>query len=381
MSIRKMTTLNGDDVRWEARSYEGGRGSKRISKRFNRRSDAEAWLREVEQKQLEALKNPFSTLSFEGRNLKEEAEYWLTGGEHRFSPGHLKRVRGVVAEMLVKYGNIRMDKLTPEFITSVQQNEIKAGLTPATANRKTEVLTTILNNSVKHRRIPFSPAIGFQRLAPRSPEMKFWSTEEATSFLTAMNHKYPKGSDKRWVYIVYLVALNTGLRAGEIWGLKPIDVFETKHTIVVSRQLNRVTNSFTQTKSKKPRAVPCNQDLMRELKEWISSKSIPLSATIFQNEKGNPVYHDHFTDRIFFKDLKAWGDRAIRFHDLRHTAITLLIASGVDIKTVKEICGHSDISTTMNYVHMVSGAIEKVAMNFSIMPRESEVQTKENLSI
>lgn len=68
------------------------------------------------------------------------------------------------------------------------------------------------------------------------------------------------------------------------------------------------------------------------------------------------------------KNLKAWGGRPIRFHDLRHTATTLLIASGVDLKTVKEICGHADISTTMNYVHMVSGAIEKVALNFSITP-------------
>lgn len=45
-----------------------------------------------------------------------------------------------------------------------------------------------------------------------------------------------------------------------------------------------------------------------------------------------------------------------------------MIANGVDLKTVKEICGHKDISTTMNYVHMVSGAIEKVAMNFSVLP-------------
>ena len=57
-----------------------------------------------------------------------------------------------------------------------------------------------------------------------------------------------------------------------------------------------------------------------------------------------------------------------------------MIANGVDLKTVKEICGHKDISTNhMNYVHMVSGAIEKVAMNFSVLP-ELEVNSR-NLRI
>jgi site-specific recombinase XerD len=59
---------------------------------------------------------------------------------------------------------------------------------------------------------------------------------------------------------------------------------------------------------------------------------------------------------------------------MRHTATTLLISSGVDLKTVKEICGHADIATTMNYVHMVSGAIEKVALNFSITPTKGELR-------
>lgn len=49
-----------------------------------------------------------------------------------------------------------------------------------------------------------------------------------------------------------------------------------------------------------------------------------------------------------------------------------MISNGIDLKTVKEICGHKDISTTMNYVHLVSGAIEKVAMNFSVLPEQEE---------
>ena len=60
----------------------------------------------------------------------------------------------------------------------------------------------------------------------------------------------------------------------------------------------------------------------------------------------------------------------IRFHDLRHTATTLMISRGIDIKTVKEVCGHADISTTMNYVHMVAGSVERLSEIFVILGRK-----------
>lgn len=85
------------------------------------------------------------------------------------------------------------------------------------------------------------------------------------------------------------------------------------------------------------------------------------------DSRGN---HDNFIRRAFDKDLEEWGGRRIRFHDFRHTATTLLINTGVDIKTVKEICGHSNIATTMNYAHLLSGSVEKVSLNFVIAPKK-----------
>ena len=200
--------------------------------------------------------------------------------------------------------------------------------------------------------------------------MSFWSSEEAMSFLCAMSERYPKGSPKRWVYCVYLLALNTAMRAGEIWGVKPMDLSSDGLSLMVRRQFNRVTLDFGQTKGKKARAVPCNEVLRRELMELIGSASVKTDEPIFMNEQRRAICHDNFTDRQFAGDLKAWGGRLIRFHDLRHTATTLMIANGVDIKTVKEICGHADIGTTMNYVHLLGGSIEKVARSFVVAPDE-----------
>jgi site-specific recombinase XerD len=57
---------------------------------------------------------------------------------------------------------------------------------------------------------------------------------------------------------------------------------------------------------------------------------------------------------------------------LRHTAITLLIAAGIDLKTVQEIAGHKDIKTTMGYTHLLAERIKHVAQNFSILPTAQE---------
>ena len=99
----------------------------------------------------------------------------------------------------------------------------------------------------------------------------------------------------------------------------------------------------------------------------IEKRDIKNDETIFQNLNRKPIDHDNFR-RIFTRDLKAFNGKMIRMHDLRHTAATLLISSGVDLKTVQSILGHEDIKTTMNYVHLLGDSVAKVAMSFEIMP-------------
>lgn len=372
MSIKKVTTKNGE-TRWLVRVYESGRGSKQIGRNFEKKSEAEDWLMDFKKKKAEEKRNPFSTISFEGKIFSVEAEYWLLNAKMRVSPGHIVKSEALIKEFIERFGDLPIERLTPEFLTRFQMSESQKGNKNATVNRKTEIVTAILNHSVRHRRIPFSPATGFKKLPKDQKEMASWDQEEALSFLEAMNEKYPVGSDDRWVYLVYLLTLNTGLRAGEVWGIKPSDLVEATNTITVRRQFHRIENEFCLPKGKKMRVAPCNPSLMKELKDWIALTNNTDDKTIFFNENGKPICHDNFAKRRYFKDLKSWGGRPIRFHDMRHTATTLLISANVDLKTVKEICGHADISTTMNYVHLVNGAIEKVAKTFSLNPENKEV--------
>lgn len=378
MSIKKVIRENGES-KWEVRIHENGRGSKRIKRTFDKKIEAEKFLFEFKQELKQKAASPYKDCSFEDRNFKEEAEYWLIDGELRFSKGHIVRSRGVLKELFPKFGNLSLDRFTPELLSRYQQSEKAKGLSNSTVNRKTEIIMAILNCSTKHRRIPFNPAQGFSKLRKEGKEMSFWNEPEALSFLAKVDEMYPVNHDKRWVYIAYLLALNAGLRAGEIWGLKPIDIAQDGKSIWIRRQFNRVTLDFGPTKGKKARFVPCPSFLHDELKRWIARKSISPDTTIFQNDHGKPICHDNFSDRQFSKDLKLWSGRVIRFHDLRHTATTLMISRGIDIKTVKEVCGHADISTTMNYVHMVAGSVERLSEVFVIGGRKEDRENKISL--
>lgn len=230
------------------------------------------------------------------------------------------------------------------------------------------MICAILNHSVNNLRIPYNPSRGFKKLPIVKDEVCFWSKSDALHFLRFANQKYCIGSKRRWIYTVYLLALNTGLRAGEIWGLQKRDI--QAHSLFIRRQFNSVTQDFSIIKGKRntksgilSRHAPCNEDLKSELLPLIMGKL--ENDVIFTSLALTPIDHNNFR-RIFLRDIKESGLPEIRFHDLRHTAATLMISEGIDIKTVQSILGHEDIKTTMNYVHLIGDNIKKVAMSFRI---------------
>ena len=369
--VFKLKTKNGE-TKWEVRFRTNGRGSKEIRRRFETREDAETFLHSFKAHRLESQKSHSEVPNFEETTFKKESEYWVNIHKDELSPGYLYGVNGILNELLPDYGNLSPNKFHPGFLTSIRSDLLARGIKPATVNRKMNVITSILNFSAKQLRIPFSPTAHFRQLKETRDDIQCLTEEEAISFLSFANKKYPRETSKRWIYVVYLLALNAGPRAGEIWGLKPRDIIENGEVIDIQRQFDILKRAFRTTKGKENRRIPCNQELFDELQGLILNDKITADRTIFQASNRNPVGHDNFVFRSFKPDLQEWGGCSIRFHDLRHTAITLMISKGIDLKTVQEIAGHKDIKTTMNYVHLVAEKIRQTARIFSLSPKAED---------
>ena len=121
----------------------------------------------------------------------------------------------------------------------------------------------------------------------------------------------------------------------EILYLKWNDIDFNRKIIVVTQ---------SNSKNKKTRKIPMNSMVSEALQE-INDKS----EYVFCNPETGEPYHSIKTS--FGKALKRAGLEGVRFHDLRHTAATMMVTSGVDIVTVQQVLGHSDIKMTARYTH------------------------------
>lgn len=368
MKVNKVVTKDGE-VRWEVYGSLGGRGSKCIRRRFERKVDADSFITEHEQQQIENATKPRAIFTMAERTFEEESRFWLKHRGVTFSPGHMKRAKDALDKhILPQMGKLTLDKINPVVFSNFRVARLEDGLKPATVNRETEVMMAILNFAVKQRRIPYNPAAGFTKLEEVREDIQFWERSEAAAFLRFAELKYPASSAQRWIYVVYFLALNTALRAGEIWGLMSKDMAQGEELLHIQRQFDLVVRDFRPPKGKRSRYVPCNPFLRAELKQIIEQDRLGQKKTFFCTDVGSPIDHDNFVDRCFEKDIAEAGVKRIRFHDLRHTGTTLMIADGLDLKTVQDICGHQDITTTMQYVHMLGDSIKKASRSFAVIP-------------
>ena len=375
-AVRKVSTQEPGVFKWEVSFHLDGRSSKRIRRRFDRRSDAETFLENFKKEQNHQKSMGTSSADFETTTFGKEGESWLERSKLTMSPSSYARVQGILQkEILPEYGNVVALKLTVARITDLQHRLLRRGKAPRTVNREIGVIKAILNFSARHQRLPYNPSLHVRPLKATKTDMMFWEPEEARIFLRFADEKYPTDSPRRWIYVVYLMALNTGMRSGEIWGLQPQDLQKNRDLIHVVRQFDYYVRELRPCKGRTERYVPCHSTLRKELENLVKARKLSRDSLFFVGQFGNPIEDHSFKRHFFRKDLKESGAREIRFHDLRHTAATLMIAGGVDLPTVQSILDHKHITTTMHYVHLLGDSVQRVAGRFSVLPETTPALT------
>lgn len=239
--------------------------------------------------------------------------------------------------------------------------------------RSVKYIHTILAKSLKqavrwellHRNV--AEAVSPPRERPQTKAA--WDAVQAAQFLeTAKEHR---------LYPLYLLALSTGLRRGEILGLRWRDIDLKVGTLSVRQTLTCTAagNVFSEPKTDKARrSVALSPNVVEELKRYkLKQKEtclaigIPLSELVFTSEVGTPLGPNNLLRNFKYLTAKA-GLPVMPFHNLRHTHASLMLSAGVHPKIVSERLGHSRISTTMDiYSHVLPGLQEEAAAKFDTL--------------
>jgi len=253
------------------------------------------------------------------------------------------------------------------------------GLSPATVRHVHVLISQILQHAVEDGLLRFnvakkaSPPTKFEAAAP---EMQVWSADEARTFLN-----WSEGRND-YLYLAWLTLLGTGMRRGELLGLRWKDIDLDGGVITVARAMSYVKEAgskpvmtFKRPKSGKARNVDIDDrlcGLLRARKEGIERVAPELvkgDQIVFCNRYGrphNPVqFSRQWRERVAVAVEANPGLPALHLHELRHTHATLLLTAGEHPKIVSERLGHSSVTITMDtYSHAIRtlqrGAADKI---------------------
>jgi integrase len=206
--------------------------------------------------------------------------------------------------------------------------------------------------------IPRNPCDGATAPQPHRNEMRVLTGEQAGALLT--------GTRDHPSHALYVLAVTTGMRQGELLGLRWQDVDFDGARLFVRRSLQRQRENglvFIEPKtSRSRRSIKLGQHAVAALREHRRNQLTHRMALgsdwrdqdlVFANPAGGPL-DPSWQTAIFKKALIAVELPPIRFHDLRHTAATLLLSRGVHPKVVSEMLGHASITLTLDtYSHLV----------------------------
>ena len=251
---------------------------------------------------------------------------------------------------------LTLAKLTAQHLQGYFNTKIKDGQSACTLRKHNAILNGALTEAYKKDVIPSNPADKLTLPKKKKYRGAAYTVEQVKKLLAAV----PEEDAFRPIIVL---ALFYGLRRSEILGLTWNDFDFNARTIHVQNTVTKMTtlHQSNQTKSESsnriltmvPGTESYFENLMAQQKQLYKRIGLPFSPQVpvcaWPDGKS---FLPEYVSRQFKKILVRNGLPEIRFHDLRHTAGSLLLADGVDIKTIQQFLGHSQASTTVNiYLH------------------------------
>jgi integrase len=314
------------------------------------------------------------------RKLGEYIQDWLENthkGKLRLSVylNYRKHVKHIVAGL----GDIWLQKLTPQQVQSFLTKKLDEGLSPKYVREMLGVLRLALKNAVQWGYISRNVCELVTR--PRVPKHDIapLTLEQAQRFRQHLQgHRFE---------VLITMAVVTGMRRGELLSLRWSDIDFQRNVLQVLHTVDRFTGyGYVEGEPKSAAGVRSirlpgflvdmlKQHQLQQMARKRQAKAWEERDLVFPNLRGGYLHPNHLGE-AFRALLEQAGLPPIRFHDLRHSAATILLSMGVNIKVIQEMLGHSDISITLRvYGHLLPSMQQEAIDKWDSVFQEQKDET------
>jgi len=275
-------------------------------------------------RQAEIIQDRYQIRKKEYTRFSDFAEVYLQYA--RVNKRSWERDQTLLNNLMPSFGHRNLDEITPFLIEAHKQQRV-ARVKPATVNREIALLKHMFNMAIRWEKAEKNPMRDVRMFREEEFQYRVLTPDEIERLLAACTERYSRP--------IVLTALHTGMRLNEILSLKWDQVDLENGLITVYH-----------TKNGKVRRIPINEALMGMFSAMLRKADSEYVFTYYKTKKPVVVFRT-----AWLNALDRSGIGRCRFHDLRHTFASYLVAAGVDLMTVKEILGHSTIVMTSRYAH------------------------------
>lgn len=243
--------------------------------------------------------------------------------------------------ILPTFGHLLVRSISREMIRAFEADLLNSGLSPTTCGHSITVLKSIFNLAVEDDYLAKSPAVALRKPKRQKPKVDFLNADEIQALLAV--------TDKR-DYPMLLTACLTGVRRGELLGLRWEDIDFHGGVIHINQQLTRQGTLGPLKSAESYRPIPIPPVLVEALKEHQARQAVELESNdlnlVFLSPEGKPWDGGNMLHRVFQPAIKRAGLSHRRIHDLRHSFCVLLLSQGTPIKAAQKLMGHHSITVT-----------------------------------
>ena len=277
------------------------------------------------------------------QSFRKFAWFWFqTHVRVHNKPSMVAKVKGTLTTKLIpQFGRTPIDKITTLQVEKYKSMQAKKGLANKTINNELSILRKCLRDAKRWHDLDSMPEITMLKLPPT--HYKFLREEECSRLLA--------GLSGTWFEIVY-VGLKTGLRRGELQGLRWQDIDFDNQTLTVRYGWCSVKQALLSPKGNRSRTIPLTNDVITMLSQRKQSTGFVFAVD------GKVFEPKALGARLAIASKRAGLDK-VTLHVLRHSYASQLAMKGVSIAVIQRLLGHTDIKVTMRYAHLSQDSLNK----------------------